>query len=209
MNNTDIPTAQSRRDYTLLTVGFSLRSGAVWTLAHPISRIPIGMYLSVETDKHGKDPECRRHATYTRMCRIPDGMRFITWRISTMRLSLTGWWKEYHCPVALGYCLHRCARYASNILYKLPRFCFAKLCRMEIYLYKLPRFCEAESYRMKIYLYKLPRRLAATPLQNLKGIFPLIIRRLKPTANKVAFCFLLSTFNSQLSTFNSQLSTFN
>ena len=27
MNNTDILTAQSRRDYTLLTVGFSLRSG--------------------------------------------------------------------------------------------------------------------------------------------------------------------------------------
>jgi len=34
-------------------------------------------------------------------------------------------------------------------------------------------------------LYKLPRRLAATPLQILKGIF--INRRLQPTEYKVAF----------------------
>jgi len=60
-------------------------------------------------------------------------------------------------------------------LYKLSRvnsfFCTQMTQMKQIFtdLCKLPRFCFAKSCRMEIYLYKLPRRLTATPLQKFEG----------------------------------------
>ena len=212
MNNTDISTAQSRREYTLLTVGFSLRSGVLRTGDARTARAVRSGVLRSGDARSARAVRTRtvctlwsgdgwtgdaRSAQAVPITHSPLSERAHHSKQYAQRTVLTNstrilclrrrLWEQICSAVssdavALGYCLHGCARSASNVLYKLPRFCFAKLCRMEIYLYKLPR------------------RLAATPLQNLKGIYPL------PTCPLVhSFTcplVLLFAFNFQFSTFN-------
>ena len=105
----------SRRDWILLSVGFSLRYGTERdSLTVPRSRSehsyvgstlsvlyatnnrtnnhPVRDVMLVETNDTGSNPACRRYATFHQFGRIPNGMRGSTVRIhSTHISSLTGW----------------------------------------------------------------------------------------------------------------------
>ena len=124
---------RSRSEHSYVGSTLSVLYARVYAYANQINH-PVRDAIWVETNDTGANPACRRYATFRQSCRIPNGMRDFTVRINSTNMpSLTGWGENTmttmyfnskpfyptpyyptpHFTVALGYCLHSCARYAS------------------------------------------------------------------------------------------------
>jgi hypothetical protein len=120
-----VPHSRSEHSYVGSTLSVLCATNNRTNNHHPVRDVRL-----VEMNDTEANPACRRYATFRQSGRIPNGMRDFTVRINSTNIaSLTGWGENtmatvsfYSTPyyttsyytVALGYCLHGCARYASS-----------------------------------------------------------------------------------------------